>query len=461
MRLKAGFSRRTFAVMLAAEIAALILFWWFMPRIRRPLEVLLAMLAVMCALTAVAAGPRRAREALLAGTSVFATMFLLELGQKYFDFVGLFQRRGVGVARASVDASADPWSWSDPEVYLDVKRRARAEGILPVGDAFAGDIFSRMDRQNLLIDTAGSRGIELVMESLKPYRTLGPPLGFQLTPGNRVRNYCRHLPTGEMLFDGCSVTNDYGYRETRGNPESREAYIFMGCSVTYGYGLNDDQTMPHYFSEALGFEKRIVNLALSGYGVHQALRELETGYRLAPAGLGPGGVKGVFFGLIDGHIERMDNPRYPETPYYVMRNGQAAYAGSYKEHTGASASSRLYLLLERGRLYPLLRERLAVKYAGERRAELWRITLAMLEAMNRICRTEYGLPLTVIYWDDHQPALARLAELGIRVIRVQDAFNASGDYSPVKYMLHDGHPSAHANKILGRYVCDAIRQTGG
>ena len=434
-------SRRWLIWALVFDAAALGILYYQIPNLRRPLEIVFIVLAVLCALTAFAAGPRRPRNALVIGTSVFATLFFLELGQKFFDLTELFQRRPPAAG------PADNWSWKNAEEYLEVKRRAIAEGLLPPEDDFAGDIFTGQD--NLLINA----GSVLVTESLKPSQVTGPPLGTEYVPGNRIRFYARHRPTGAMLFDSAITINEYGFRETRGNPDSDETYIFLGCSITFGYGLSDHQTMPHYFSGAAGFEKRVINLALSGYGVHQALRELELDHHASRAGLDPGQVKGVFFGFFDGHIFRMENPRYTASPYYVLRNGRPVYAGTYMEHTAISGSSRFNILMTRART-PFLRERLSWTRDRQKLEELWEITLAMLGEMNRLCLEKYGVPLTVVYWDNHQPALDKFAEWGMPVIKVKEAFAARGDYLAVKYMLHDAHPSAYANEVLGRYVYD-------
>ena len=434
------------------DAAALGTLYYQIPNIRRPLEVLLFVLAVLCAVTAFAAGPRRLRNFLVAGTSVFATLFFLEFGQKYFDLQGLFQRRPEAALAPAISAP-DSWTWKNTEEYLEVKRRAVAEGVLPPDDDFAGDIFA--DKNNLVVRIHA--GGDLVTESLKPSYIIGPPLGCEFAPDNRIRFYARHRPSGTMLFDGAISINEYGFRETRGNPDSDETYIFLGCSVTFGYGLSDHQTMPHYFSEAAGFEKRVVNFALSGYGVHQALRELETDLHASRAGLDPSQVKGVFFSLIDGHASRMEFPRYTAAPYYVLRNGRPVFAGSYMEHKALSGSSRLDILVARSRTR-FLQERL---FSGDdgKMEKLWEITLAMLGEMNRLCLEKYGVPLTVVYWNNHPPALEKFAEWGMPVIKVEEAFAAQGDYKAVKYMLHDTHPSPYANEVLGRHVYEqSVRQ---
>lgn len=436
------------------DAVALGVFYYLLPTLRRPLEVLLAILAVLCALTAFAAGPRPWRDILVSGTAVFLTLFCLELGQKYVDLAVLWPRQPASAAGQADSAQADPWSWKTPVEYLEVKRRAIAEGLLPPDD-FAGDIFAGMDKSKLVVNTSVDDGFELGSEAVKPFRRIGP-LGWELTPGNRMRAYNLHRPTGTMLFDSAVSINEYGFRETRGNPDSDEVYIFLGCSLTFGYGLSDDQTMPHYFSEALNFEKRVINLAVSGYGVHQALRELETDYHASRAGVKPQQVKGVFFGFFDGHMFRMDNPRYTAAPYYVLQNGRPVYAGSYAEHMGLSGSSRLHIMLERSRLYPFFRERLGFR-RDRKIEELRETTLAMLGEMNRLCRERYGVPLTIVYWrGHHQPTLDKFAEWGMPVIKVEDVFAARGDYKAVKYRLSDGHPAAYANEVLGRYIYGQI-----
>ena len=43
----------------------------------------------------------------------------------------------------------------------------------------------------------------------------------------------------------------------------------------FGEGVNDDETLPAYFSADLGYQANVVNLGFHDYGPHQMLRSLE------------------------------------------------------------------------------------------------------------------------------------------------------------------------------------------
>jgi hypothetical protein len=42
--------------------------------------------------------------------------------------------------------------------------------------------------------------------------------------------------------------------------------------------VNDAETLPQVFADAIERKQRVLNLGFPGYGPHQFLRELETGY---------------------------------------------------------------------------------------------------------------------------------------------------------------------------------------
>lgn len=441
------------------ELVVLGTIFYYVPEIRRPFEVMLGVIAGFSLLQLPLARGNVLRAVLLVLFSLAGSLFALEMADKYFNITALFERGRASPLRA--EANALPWRPGNFAEYFAAVDKARASGLHPeaLEQHFAGDIFAGMDQGSLVVESSNDSDGLLANVSLKPFRTFGFPLGYELTPDNTVRSYFIEKQTGRPLFDGKITSGPAGERTTRGNARADSTYVFFGCSVTFGYGLNDDQTLAHYFSEAGGFRHNVVNLALSGYGPNHALRDLEQNYHMGKMGIDPATVKGVFFGLIDGHSVRVVQPtRGAESPYYELNAaGRAEYKGGYMENLGQARFGRLFAMMNKSRLYPKLREKFMLKKVEEEKAEQWRVTIAILAEMNRICRERYGVGLTVLYWDGNPSVIAALRAEGVRVLLTSDYLEP--DWMAKKgafYLLYDYHPAAYLNKTLARPVYEAM-----
>ncbi len=131
----------------------------------------------------------------------------------------------------------------------------------------------------------------------------------------------------QLIYDVVYTISDQGVRVTKGDPNG-DTWLFMGCSLMFGEGVNDDETLPAYFSAALGYRANVVNLGFHGYGPHQMLRSLETDrFRL----LLHGSVKQVIYEGIWDHPWRAaghDNWDFYGPSYALSGNG-VTYAGPF------------------------------------------------------------------------------------------------------------------------------------
>ena len=56
----------------------------------------------------------------------------------------------------------------------------------------------------------------------------------------------------QLIYDVDYTISDRRVRVTRGNPNG-DTWLFMGCSNMFGEGVNDDETLPAYFSADRGY----------------------------------------------------------------------------------------------------------------------------------------------------------------------------------------------------------------
>ena len=437
--------RRTFLVLLA-DVVVLAGFWWLIPEFKRPFEALMVVVFVLSVLTAIVARPRALKTFALLAASVSATVFALEMGQKFVNVVRLFDGRP---APARGDLPPLSFSTSDSSTYFAARARALADGADPEAfrEDFAGDIFAGVPKSELRIrhSDRGDRIQTIVSLGDTPYLR-DPPLGIEMRPGIRYREYATVAKSPDLfLWDAEVNINRFGTRFTRGAEDADDVRLFMGCSFVFGSYLSDHQTLPYYYSELHGFAKRVVNTAIGGNGPHHSLRDLELYHRLGKSGIEPSQVKAVYFTLLRTHIDRVTSVFPPGSPRYELEDGKAVYKGTFAD-TGDLG--RLGIMMERSRIYPILRDRFSGE-AGESEVQL---TYAIVARMAELCRERFGVGLTIINWWTESDSTERLREMGITVVPVTDVFGDDWSDRSVFFLLPDGHPSANANRLLAEHI---------
>ncbi|MCD8140974.1 MAG: hypothetical protein LUE17_14575 [Planctomycetaceae bacterium] len=436
-------------VLLLVDIAALAWFWHALVRFRRPLDVLLILLAVLGILTALAGG-RILRSVALMVISLSMCLLAVEMGQKYFDFLSLGPRHSV------IHGAGGPYAWdsNDALSYVDSKRRAEAAGDYgpPLGERFAGDIFAGRDIGYRVTGSGANR--RTVVEALhNPYVTSSPTT-LEFAPDNEIRHHA-FIDGGDTLFDAHITINPYGFRHTPGNGAAGETVIFLGCSQTFGYGLSDDETAAAAYAQAGGHSQRVLNISVANTGPHQALRELELQHCIGRAGVRPEQVRGVVYTFIDDHPNRVVHPNNAQAPYYRLKGTLPVYEGTFAD---SSHFGRTGVLLGRSRVYPTLADWLSRR--GGVDSYKWRLTYAILARMDDLCRQRYGVGLTIVYWDETPEVLDRLRGLGLTTLRVSDALGENWRDMAIRYLLYDGHASAYANRLIGRMVHTELNRDG-
>ncbi len=447
------FNRYGWVAAAVVDVGALLFFYYVLLwRVPRPFDVLVVMLLGLALLTAILVKQPFVRNAMLVVASLMCGVFLLEMGQKYFNIM-----RDPDI---SVDDGRDrgSYGWKNSAGYLAALKKALADGVLKPEQTnrFAGDIFAGRDtstlrvtheaRTNVIIDTAG----------LKPLYSLNRPLGVELNPDNLTRITIHSAQTGELVSDTRNTVNGFGVRETPGTPDAEEVFLFVGCSYTYGYFLNDDETAAYYFSRERDFSSKVINLGIWGLSPNHVLRDLELNHHLTRQKVRPEQVKGVYYQLIDIHSKRVLTPHLYPTPIYKLVDGRPVYQ---RIMGNRDLTDTLSILLQRSRVYPLLAPRVRDLFnLDSASSDEWEMLLSVLGEINRICRERYGVPLVVVYWDGNNRVVERLKRDGIEVVRIADVFEegvAWRDF-PVKYLIYDGHPSAYANYRIGKYLADKV-----
>lgn len=444
-----GRRKRGGNIILAVDVLAAGLYVYFLPALRRPVDILAILMVVLGLATAVFASRELFRNLALGVIALGVSLFVLDMSPKFINIEALLDKN----ARDLVIGEGGGFDW---ELHKPTDYLARLEQadealeddmptlqVLAEGESPQSTIFDGIDTSRIQTRVTHPTGRTQTLNSLKPYYMEREPLGYEMTPDNLVHEYAVEDSTRTVLYNTSVTVNSHGLRETRGNRESSETYLFMGCSFTFGAGLDDDETSAYYFSRAAGFEKNVLNLGVNGYGHHQALRDLEVNRSLGKVGIDPSTVKGVVLQYFDGHNLRAVDPVRMLAPRYALENGRAVFKGPFSD------SGRLFLFLERSRLYPILRERLFSRMNSVFQADSMDLGMAIIAEMNRICRERYGAPLTVLYWLDNPATIDRIRRTGAEVITVSEIIGEGWRKLAVKYLQFDNHPNAECTRLVG------------
>lgn len=441
-------NRRSTAFILFLDAVAFGVYWYLIPGLNRPLDGLCIVAAVMGVITALAAKPSWIKSLALLAVAVGVMVFGLEMIEKKFRILEKMRPRATAPTARPEGGAGDKPSYTfnpgDAATWLEARDRLLKDGADPetlrmdiAADPFAGvpenELRVHTTRVDGLIKSEVTRGGGLYV--------MGGPVGVEMRPGLVWHTFAREEKTGATLWDSVATIDSMGNRNTKGDAAADAVYFFTGCSFTFGLYLNDHETLPWYFSEAGGFNDKVINAGVSGSGPHQSLRDLELNHRMGRAGVKPRQVKGVVYSYIGDHQVRVGRSTSPGAPRYVLAGGEPVYRGTLDD------IGRLGLLLTRSRVFSLPYN-LAVGI-GKPDPEL---TAAIIGGIHRLCVERYGVPLLVVDWVEEKDFADRLRKMGVVVVPVTDAFGPEWRREEVKYFIADAHPTPYANRILAGHL---------
>jgi hypothetical protein len=127
---------------------------------------------------------------------------------------------------------------------------------------------------------------EIIVTKTIPEERRLRSIGFGSMPSPNTATEFKEYLGGRMIADVVYKIDASSLREIPAPVQGRPHKVaFFGCSFMFGHGLENDQTLPYYFvREARGtFEG--FSFAGEGWGPHQMLREIETGFVRRIAGV--------------------------------------------------------------------------------------------------------------------------------------------------------------------------------
>jgi len=260
----------------------------------------------------------------------------------------------------------------------------------------------------------------------------------------------------KKLSNTVYTTDDYGRRIVPEHSENREKKffaLFFGCSYTFGEGLQDNETLPFYYSL---FQPSVkpYNYGLSGYGPQQMLEHLKRENIKDEIAEQQGILIYIF---IDHHINRVIGTMRSYSlwadimPYYVLdQSNNLVRKGSFR--TGRPLLNKLYWLLNRSQVVKALN--LDYPRINKKHFEL---TARMFLESQKLFYKKFGSDKYYIlfypgsrYVQNLKPYLQKF---GISYLDYSGLFNPS---DPQYHIPSDVHPNSHALKLIAEKIAQDI-----
>jgi hypothetical protein len=290
----------------------------------------------------------------------------------------------------------------------------------------------------------------------------GDVLGW--VPIKGVRAHSTRSKAGVPLYDVTYTIDQNGLRIAP--PVSKEqpvgCILFFGDSFTFGEGLQDNETMPYQVGLQSQGRYRTFNFGFHGYGPHQMLAAIETGFVHRVVDCTPR--YAVYLALPD-HVARAAGkvnygnhaPRYQFDP-----DGTVRLVGNFEREKQTSSGVRgaLRRQFAKSAIYRLIANR-------EQRVsdDDVRLTLAIVRRSRDLLAADYpDIKFNMILWEvgeaDHpvyQEMLDGFRKLDIPTHPVWEILPGfTLGFSKYSLGSYDWHPNALADRLLANYVLTKI-----
>ncbi len=288
------------------------------------------------------------------------------------------------------------------------------------------------------------------------YLRTDPIIG--MAPDKNSKCTLTRIVNDSIVYKAVHTIDKYGRRFI---PEkkfsSNESVLFFGCSFTYGDGIDDHETLPYQFQEAVDENYRIYNFAYSSYGAHQTLAILENQYeKIGTEDYNP---KVAIYSAITDHIFRgayvgieKQGPKYR-----LDETGKLYNKGLFSTLT---AKINRYFLKSRvlGRLY---------SYFDQPTQKDIDLVVNMINQSATIFKKRYHGKLYCLLWEElwadkklYEKFLTALRAKNLTVIEVKNIlpnyYQSTDDY----FIYKDGHPTALANQKISEYLATFLQKKG-
>ncbi len=276
-------------------------------------------------------------------------------------------------------------------------------------------------------------------------------VGYTLKP-NMNTELRRWNINGTPVYSYNVSTNSLGMR-TVGLQDGDYMYhlLLLGGSYSFGEGLEDNETLDHYFSEALP-EYRTYNYGIFGYGPNNILAMFRKRNISAEVKQSKG-IALYFF--IEDHINRVKGRESwsGSSPYFTLdKAGMPKSSGSFDSEKPLSSLARKVFYYLRFRLYLL---RVLNLYPDRITDADLSLTVAIIREIDNEYQKQFDGDFVVVM---HPVSSQRYYVKIMRMLKEQGVTVISPDYMAEEddIIPMDGHPSGDFNSRFGPSVIESL-----
>lgn len=242
----------------------------------------------------------------------------------------------------------------------------------------------------------------------------------------------------------CSVRED-SFRYTKGNSLSKKTCVFLGCSFTFGDGLNDDETLPYYFSKLMNFQFNIINLGGLGNGANLAINILNNDviYKYTEKDAN----KYFVYSLIQPNESRpFELQRYGGSDNWIYKDNK------WFETSSIQPFAKIKVCFARSFIF----RKIFLAVIDKCNKEFYtRYLIGSLKEINRTVEQKYNSKLTIIIWPKvEEQIINELTNEKIDIIILPKYL------TDIQYKIpYDEHPTAKTNEEIAKILYEHIKNS--
>lgn len=238
-----------------------------------------------------------------------------------------------------------------------------------------------------------------------------------------------------------------GFRNTQGNKNSLNSYVFLGDSFVFGDGLNDQETLPYYFSKLTNFENNVINCGIRGKSSNTAQSLLNSNLI---RDITSGNVNHFVYSFITDSIDRN---------FQILENNLSDN-WIYKDNKWVRTPQpfgKIKVIFARSYIFRKIFVRIIDRYNKRFYEDDF---IKRLEQMEQTVKEQYNSKLTIIVWAEScgQYFLNKLNNTKLDLVYIPDEFYVF-PYGLYR-IAHDGHPTAKANEKIAAILFDHMKKQG-
>jgi hypothetical protein len=273
-------------------------------------------------------------------------------------------------------------------------------------------------------------------------------MGLGSLPTPNTATEFKEFLNGRLIADVTYRIDASGLREIPTAVQGRPHKVaFFGCSFMFGHGVEDNQTLPYYYVREARGSVEGFNFAGEGWGPHQMLREIETGFVRRVAGAPDLAI----YEAIPDHLRRVaGRAPWEDGPKYESCQGdEACYAGPF--HSSYYETCRRWL--DKSWIGKFIENHL-VKLSQPSDIPLF---LAVLKRTRSLLE-ENGTRFVIVLWDQNELAKTMMKALRANQFDVIALSSIVTERDLKKHPLTqlDRHPSPATNRAIATYLWERV-----